>query len=686
MNPRDDQTGKDIEMSIQKQPHHGGSTFLKPVACPKRTHRSRMWKWAFPFVGFASLIWFLIRVVPRPSRASYPCMKAAAPLAGGFLAYLVGLIATAVSFKKAGNLFRKSQYALASVLVLAGSLAGLFTVLHTQTESRAFSVSSDSLFVPTDPPNSPMGTARGIFPGRVVWAWDSTATSWKGNSGNWWSDASTNQEAVDSMLCRSLRELSGKSSDAEAWDALFKYFNEKHGKGSIGYQPGEKIVVKINLNQSYSPGNPGNASFTSPQVVLSLLRQLVNKAGVQAGDITFYDLIRFAPDPIYTKCKGEFPDVHFMGWTGSNGREKYVRDTADYIHWSYDLTQQINHVENTYMATVVNEAAYMINLASFKAHTQAGVTFCAKNHFGSLSVDDADHNPYLYAPHAAGVHRFMCVHYFKEGGPEYTYAGRLMGTYNPLVDLMGYKNLGGKTFLFMMDALYGVQSERVGVSLNSKWLSAPFNNDWTSSLFLSQDNVAIESVGLDFFRTEQSINPNITLVYGAVDNYLHEASQADNPPSGTFYSPDGDGVRLQSLGVHEHWNNAAEKEYTRNLGSGNGIELFSVQGSTSSVAQEPSTPSTFALHQNYPNPFNPSTTIAFRLSRPGRVRLVVFDARGRRIRTLVDSNQPAGEHKAVWYGVTDQGTESPSGVYVARLEIWSTGGQIVKNLKMVLQK
>jgi uncharacterized BrkB/YihY/UPF0761 family membrane protein len=29
------------------------------------------------FLGLAALIWFLIRVIPKPSRAAYPCMQAA---------------------------------------------------------------------------------------------------------------------------------------------------------------------------------------------------------------------------------------------------------------------------------------------------------------------------------------------------------------------------------------------------------------------------------------------------------------------------------------------------------------------------------------------------------------------------------------------------------------------------------
>jgi hypothetical protein len=56
---------------------------------------------------------------------------------------------------------------------------------------------------------------------------------------------------------------------------------------------------------------------------------------------------------------------------------------------------------------------------------------------------------------------------------------------------------------------------------------------------------------------------------------LHEAALADNPPSGTFYDPEDDGTAMASLGVHEHWNNPADKQYSRNLGIGAGIELIS---------------------------------------------------------------------------------------------------------------
>ena len=626
-------------------------------------------RFLLPFLGLIALVWILIRVIPKPSRAQYPCIKAATPIAISFVTYIIGSSAAIFSFKTGKYFFRKSQYTLASFLFFIGIAAGLFTILKTDVDSYAALELADSLFVPTDPPNTPIGIGKGIFPGRVIWIHDSTATNWNGTSGQWWNDANINQTVVDTMLSKSLRELTGKSTDAAAWDTLFRYFNSQHGRGNIGYQAGEKIAIKINLNQCNGTGNPGNASFTSPQTVLALLRQLVNKAGVQDANITFYDLIRFVPDPIYTKCKNEFPNVHFMSWTGSSGREKYLRDTTR-IYWSENLTLEINGGHPTYIPTSVTQATYLINLANFKGHRYGGVSFCAKNHFGTLSCDDNTGKPYVYAPHAAGVHPYIAVHdIIISGSPEWTFYGRPMGTYNALVDLMGHKDLGSKTLLFMVDALYGVQDEQHQVSSESKWLSAPFNNDWTSSLFLSQDNVAIESVGLDFYRTEQSIDTNIVCVYGAVDNYLHEAAQADEPPSGTVYDPENDGIPLQSLGVHEHWNKAVEKKYE-------GINLVCLQNSVTSV-NEHTKPSEFILYQNYPNPFNPSTKISFSLPAQSFVFLKIFDINGREVATIISEELSAGIYSRQW-----DAKGFSSGVYFYRLQ----AGSLIEMKKLLLLK
>ena len=641
-----------------------------------------------PLLGFASLVWMLIRIIPKPSRAEYPCMKVAAPIASGFIAYIASVMIAVFSFEKARRYFQNSKYVLASVMAFAALGAGLFTILRTDTEASARAM-GDSLFVPSDPPNTPMGIARGIFPGRVVWVRDSTAAHWNGTTGNWWSDANTNQTAVDSMFSKSLRALTEAPTDSTAWVALFEYFNVKHGKGNIGYTPGEKIAVKINLNNVSDNYNPGNFTFASPQAVLSLLRQLVHKVGVADSDITVYDLIRYVPDAIYTKCKTEFPHVHMMDWLQENGREKYVRDTTSLVHWSEKLTIELGGGNLTHLPISVTHASYLINLASFKGHRYAGVSFCSKNHFGTLSCDDTNGVPYQMAPHAAGVHAYIAVHdIIIPGSAEWTFYGRHDSTYNALVDLMGHKDLGAKTLLFMVEGLYQSQTEGSEISNDSRWIIPPFNNGWLSSLFMSQDNVAIESVCLDLIRTEAAAemaanNLQDTTIYGAVDNYLHEASQANNPPSGTYYAPNGDSVRLQSLGVHEHWDNSTDRQYSRNLKTGNGIELVTLKSSTTAVPDAASAPTGYVLAQNYPNPFNPSTTIRFDVATRSRVRLLIFNVLGQKVAELANQEMTTGSYEKVW------NARVASGLYIYRIEAVSVSDpskRFVDEKKMVLLK
>ena len=140
-----------------------------------------------------------------------------------------------------------------------------------------------------------------------------------------------------------------------------------------------------------------------------------------------------------------------------------------------------------------------------------------------------------------------------------------MGSYNCLVDLMGHRHLGGKTMLYILDGLYTAEHNEGNV-----YRFASLGDQWASSILMSQDPVAIDSVGLDILANE----PRATAVRGNADNYLHEAAQAGRPPSEIAYRPNGDGASLASLGVHEHWNNATDKRYSRNRGGKTGIELI----------------------------------------------------------------------------------------------------------------
>jgi hypothetical protein len=518
----------------------------------KRAREHRWASWALPFVGLASLLWFLIRVIPKPSRAAYPCQRAAFPLASGFVVWLTGIVVSSLAYRKAKRLAGRARYVAAGFLA-AVAVAALWWSINITADTGAVAA-----FTPSEPPNTPMGVAKGIFPGRVVWVHDPNATTWDGVTGFWWDEQNLNQQVVDDMLSRSLRALTGQKDDAAAWDAIFRYFNRTHGAGDVGYQPGEKIAIKINLNpEGYGPAydtRGGNGRMPSPQMVHSLLAQLFDKVHISGSNVTIYDASRAIANPLYNRIHGDadpnFQNVRFVANTTVNGRIGAVYDPAYPVHFANPSVSPANNA-TAYLPTCVTEAKYLIDMAQFSAHSMYGFTACGKNWFGSIFWRNGGWTP-------SPLHNFGL-----RNNP--------MGSYNPIVDLIGHPQLGGKTLLYLVDGLYGSDNAITRVlRFNS------FGNNWTASVFASQDSIAIDSVVLDFLRNEPLMNTNCT--GQGVDNYLHEAAQAGNPPSGSFYDPGSTGSRLASLGVHEHWNNVTDKKYSRNLGTGAGIELVTEPG------------------------------------------------------------------------------------------------------------
>lgn len=170
----------------------------------------------FIIAGFIAFLWFLIRVIPKPSRAAYPCQRVAFPLASGFIIWLSVNVVSTFGLKKLISAYkRKSTIINLSAIILIAFFYFLWLGIFP-LKSGSANKAAKEYFVPIDSPNSPIGIPRGIFPGRVSWAYDSTASRWNGTSGNWWQDQNTDQAVVDDMLSRSLEQLSGKDNDVAA--------------------------------------------------------------------------------------------------------------------------------------------------------------------------------------------------------------------------------------------------------------------------------------------------------------------------------------------------------------------------------------------------------------------------------------------------------------------------------------
>ena len=88
-------------------------------------------------------------------------------------------------------------------------------------------------------------------------------------------------------------------------------------------------------------------------------------------------------------------------------------------------------------------------------------------------------------------------------------------------------------------------------------------------------------------------------------------------------------------------------------------------------------PNKYDISQNYPNPFNPATNIRYDLPKNGFVKLIVFDALGREIESLVNKNQSAGT-----YEITFVASQFPSGVYFYKL----TANEFSETKKMLMIK
>jgi hypothetical protein len=617
-------------------------------------------KISFFILGIASTIWFLIRVIPKPSRATYPCMRAAAPIMSGFAVYLLAITGSVFAFRKFGKRLLSTRY-LAALGFLVAAIIFVFIAGSTNSPRiKASQLVSEQSFIA----NVPIGIAKGLKPGRVVWVWDKDATdsTCTNTSGDYWFQ-NTDGNVVEGMLSTAVKLYTNETTVANAWDALFKHFNNNHGKGSVGYSTGEKICIKINLTTSccgsFSDFTVKTAYVSNmdatPEMVLALLKQLINEVGVAQSDIYVGDPFRRFHDLYWNVCHSVFHDVNYMDDLGVKGRMATTLTTEQVLVFS-------DGVNKSQLPKIYEDCDYFINMPCLKSHNAGGITLTAKNHQGSIIE--------LGTPVADQGAEFM--HYsLPSENPGY-------GKYRHLVDYMGHELLGGKTLLFIVD---GIWAGRDWDGIVEKWNMPPFNGDYPSSLFLSQDEVAIQSVCFDFLLEEYK-NKDASVKYpymDGADDFLYQAADPSYWPAGVVYDPEDDGTPIGSLGVYEHWNNAIDKEYTRNLATGDGIELISNIGGSSSIVN-PVNDNNSLIVRNYPNPATSEVFFEYSLNKPAQVRAEVYSVEGKKIAQLRDDNDYIGAHQISW-----NVHELNSGIYLFRLNVQTDAGMSASTVKFMVE-
>ena len=92
-------------------------------------------------------------------------------------------------------------------------------------------------------------------------------------------------------------------------------------------------------------------------------------------------------------------------------------------------------------------------------------------------------------------------------------------------------------------------------------------------------------------------------------------------------------------------------------------------------------PKSIELSQNYPNPFNPTTTIRFGLPDEGKVKLVIYNVLGQKVKELLNESRGAGYHTVMWNGKNETGQQVSSGLYIYRVE--SGKGAVSKKMLLI---
>ena len=269
------------------------------------------------------------------------------------------------------------------------------------------------------------------------------------------------QEAVNALLDKGLRILTGTSTAAEAWRVIIP-----------GYKKNEKIAVKVNFNNIFDHWGEG---WQEKPVVMNALPETVNalvkslkEFGVREQDIWVYDASRNIS--LYFQDSMLYPGVRLWDNSGHSGLDEAHHELAT------DIKFQDPNIRQSKICNVLANAHYLINMPLLKTHTAAGVTLSFKNHFGTISECWELHD----WTWPIGI--------------------RFSEEYNPLVDIALNPHIKNKTVLILGDGIFGNYHTHMGPPI--RW-PRNFDNGSPNCLFLSTDMVASDSVMRDILRVEK---------------------------------------------------------------------------------------------------------------------------------------------------------------------------------------
>ncbi len=469
------------------------------------------------FISIVSFFWLLWRSGTKPSRIVYPCQRAAA-INVGMAAYFFPLIychKVVGFFKYRFDLKKLLKYCFSiTIAVLLLSVATItFDNFQLENAWNEYHSTNNGIFgknldyngISTTDSYESIPSALALeSPHRVVSVHNSNASSWTGSGSprNY-----LNQNEIDRMIRSGIKTLTGKTDYIEAWQEL------------MPYSEGEAVAIKLNFNNVNAwDENPCLNPYA--ELVNSIIDGLIG-LGVPGEKIWLTDPSRKINDDFRNGIVNQ--DVLFFTSPtyDPGGRERVFR-TSYVAEGSPDASWADFHDEGLTAimpAQVLVDADHIINVPMLKGHTGPSFTFGLKNHYGSAVIGTQSRSYW---------HKYFCFGYPECGlGP------------NPVIEINRNPHIQNKTRLILGDGVYGHPESNDPSCPDYRMLFQSFNNNPPEILFFGVDPIAVESVMFDYLQWEcelRSFSPR-------VDDMLIEAATL-------------------GMGVHEHWNNNDDREYT----------------------------------------------------------------------------------------------------------------------------
>lgn len=319
--------------------------------------------------------------------------------------------------------------------------------------------------------------------GKVVVIQNEKATSWDYKAERYLDYI--DQNVVNTMVDEGICKLTCSQDPKDAWQRIV---------GS--YKKGDKVAIKPNFNNI---NHKYHECFTSPQVIHSVVKGLVEYIEVPAEDIYVYDLCKEIPKELI-KDRIRY-NINYFGRFDFGAFKDRIKvrmgldlscaDKSEIIKMRNKITDSNGNEVTCYIPKVLTEVNHLINISFLTNHIYILASGPLKNHFGTVRF--STHVQYPGCLHGDNIEEHI-------------------------VDINLNPHIRNKTRLYICDGLFGVYARGDRPSIH-KWKTFPCKNGTPNSLFFSLEPLAMEEKIADIVIKERKYHGYKRLPHHYLSDY-----------------------------------------------------------------------------------------------------------------------------------------------------------------------